>query len=177
MFRQRKHNGYASPIAILSGLVLLILTSGIFADGLTPDIPQVPESKATHCVEPTEIMRKNHMEFILHQRDKTVHSGIRTTKYSLKQCVNCHINPTADGEYPRYTLKNGDLNKDHFCASCHTYAAVHIDCFQCHRDTPSEASIKASAMVEPDSEYETGKLTINDMDLTAKTVANQKRYR
>jgi hypothetical protein len=27
-------------------------------------------------------------------------------------------------------------SKDHFCASCHSYAAVRVDCFECHASTP-----------------------------------------
>ena len=46
------------------------------------------------CVEPTEEMRANHMKYILHQRDATVHEGIRTEQYSLQRmyqlsCQRC----------------------------------------------------------------------------------------
>ena len=64
----------------------------------------------------------DHMEMILHQRDETMHQGIRTLKHSLKNCVNCHADP-----------KTGSvLGQNGFCASCHTYAAVTMDCFSCH---------------------------------------------
>jgi len=85
-------------------------------------------AKGEKCVEPTEEMRRNHMEKILHQRDETVHRGIRTTKYSLKNCIDCHADPKT----------NSVLGKDGFCESCHRYASVTIDCFSCHnpkRDT------------------------------------------
>ena len=42
------------------------------------------------CVEPTDFMRRNHMEVIKHQRDETVHGGIRSTKHSLAVCIACH---------------------------------------------------------------------------------------
>ena len=42
------------------------------------------------CVEPTDFMRRNHMEVIKHQRDETVHGGIRSTKHSLAGCIACH---------------------------------------------------------------------------------------
>lgn len=74
------------------------------------------------CVEPTEEMRRNHMEKILHQRDETMHRGIRTTQHSLKNCVDCHADPKT----------NSVLGKDGFCESCHRYASVSIDCFSCH---------------------------------------------
>ena len=93
-------------------------------------MPNEVKGKGTQCVQPTEVMRRNHMQFILHQRDKTVHQGIRTKQYSLKECINCHVQPKADGSYPSIHTK------EHFCNSCHTYAAVHIDCFECHATHP-----------------------------------------
>ena len=101
--------------------------------------PVIPKAKAKAneeygCVEPLEVMRKNHMEFILHQRDDTMYNGIRTSKYALAECINCHVAPEQDGSYARY----GD--EEHFCSTCHTYAAVNIDCFGCHRDTPARPS-------------------------------------
>jgi hypothetical protein len=82
----------------------------------------INEQYGDKCVQPEEVMRKNHMQFILHERKETVHEGIRTKKYSLKNCVDCHADP-----------KTGSvLGKDGFCASCHRYAAIRIDCFECH---------------------------------------------
>ncbi|MCP4407203.1 MAG: Hdr-like menaquinol oxidoreductase cytochrome c subunit [Gammaproteobacteria bacterium] len=112
------------------GLALYSQTLISRADVPLPDIPEVPKAKAEQCVEPTEHMRRNHMELILHQRDETMHRGIRTNKYSLKECISCHINPGTDGTYPRV-----DTQK-HFCAACHDYASVKIDCFECHSDVP-----------------------------------------
>jgi len=84
----------------------------------------INQDKAEKCVEPTEVMRRDHMNFILHQRDDTMHRGIRTSKHSLKNCVDCHADP-----------KTGSvLGKNGFCESCHQYAAVAIDCFSCHTD-------------------------------------------
>ncbi len=99
--------------------------------------PVLPKAKAKAneeygCVEPLEVMRKNHMEFILHQRDDTMYKGIRTSKHSLTECINCHVVPDQSGNFARY----GD--EKHFCSTCHTYAAVNIDCFGCHRDTPEK---------------------------------------
>ena len=101
--------------------------------------PVIPEAKTKaneefSCVEPIPEMRRNHMKYILHQRDETMHEGIRTSKYSLAECINCHVVPDKTGNYPHY----GD--DDHFCTTCHTYAAVNIDCFGCHRDTPEAAT-------------------------------------
>ena len=85
-------------------------------------VPNVVIHKGEQCVEPTEDMRRNHMEYILHQRDDTVHQGIRTSRHSLKNCVNCHADPQTGSV----------LGKDGFCEACHTYAAVKMDCFGCH---------------------------------------------
>ena len=95
-------------------------------------VPEIPPAKGEHCVEPTDVMRRHHMDFILHQRDETMHRGIRTEKFELEECLGCHVRKGPDGEYPRYP------SPKHFCNSCHSYAAVHIDCFSCHNDVPPE---------------------------------------
>ena len=94
----------------------------------------VPGSKAAsleHCVEPTELMRRNHMELIKHQRVETVHEGIRSTKYSLVRCIECHASVGVDGAP---VPVNGE---EQFCESCHDYAAVSLDCFDCHATVPT----------------------------------------
>lgn len=83
------------------------------------------------CVEDTAFMRKNHMKLLLHQRDETVHKGIRTAKYSLKNCINCHAS----------TKDNSVIGSDdHFCQGCHTYAAVKLDCWECHATKPKSVA-------------------------------------
>ena len=105
------------------------------AQGETPK-PAVPEATARFsetqgCVEPTEEMRKNHMKMMLHKRDQTMHEGIRTPQHSLDECINCHVpEQNAEGQVVRSD------SKEHFCNSCHSYAGVDIDCFQCHADRP-----------------------------------------
>jgi hypothetical protein len=86
-----------------------------------------PEN-AEMCVEPTEVMRRDHMKFLLHQRDATVIDGIRTGKYSLVGCIDCHNPSLAGEEVVRYE------DPEHFCAGCHLYTSVKIDCFECHAD-------------------------------------------
>jgi hypothetical protein len=108
--------------------VFLLSAAAASAEVPLPDV-QLPDGS---CVEPTEDMRKNHMEFILHQRDETTLQGIRTSEHSLKQCVSCHAIKDEQGEYVRID------DTKHFCAGCHEYAAVSIDCFQCHADTPRQ---------------------------------------
>ena len=84
--------------------------------------------KGDKCVEDTEFMRKNHMKLLLHQRDQTVHQGIRTTRYSLRNCIECHASKTNNSVA---------ASKENFCQSCHNYAAVKLDCFECHATKPS----------------------------------------
>jgi hypothetical protein len=91
-------------------------------------------SDETGCVAPEEEMRRNHMEYILHQRDETMHEGVRTRQFSLEECINCHAVKDEQGEYVRVE------DERHFCATCHTYASVKIDCFQCHADVPVRQS-------------------------------------
>ena len=92
--------------------------------------PVIQKGKGDQCVEPTEYMRKNHMKVLNQHRDKTVHEGIRTKQHSLKNCIECHATPNEKGE-------RSVLGKDNFCQSCHTYAAVKVDCFQCHSSKPA----------------------------------------
>lgn len=63
-------------------------------------------------------MRRNHMKMLLHQRDETMHEGIRTKQYSLANCVSCHAVKGADGKPVAYS------DPKHFCRTCHSYAAV-----------------------------------------------------
>ena len=128
-------------IYLLLAVVLICCVIGItivYADS-PADIPPPKQkyNEETVCVEPVEVMRKKHFDFVLDHRDKTVIDGIRTKKHSLIECIDCHITANAEGEYARYSQDT------HFCASCHQYAAVTIDCFQCHADRPEEAIRKA----------------------------------
>jgi hypothetical protein len=119
-------------LLLLAGMTLMGLP--LTAQSGTP-LPEVPEatkrfSETQGCVEPTEDMRKNHMKMMLHKRDQTMHEGIRTPQHSLEECINCHVPAEDSGKIVRID------SKEHFCNSCHTYAAVNIDCFQCHADRP-----------------------------------------
>ena len=123
-----------SLVILVTGLLLGMVMPGYAGDSLLPEIPEAQDrySDTQGCVEPTADMRKNHMEYILHQRDETMHRGVRTKQYSLVECINCHVSDAP--EAPRVS------SQEHFCNSCHTYAAVSIDCFQCHADRPVKTS-------------------------------------
>jgi len=88
------------------------------------------------CIRETAFMRRNHFELIEHQRDITVHEGVRDTEDSLAKCINCHVNKDESGRHI-------PINSDHeFCAGCHKYTAVTIDCFSCHSNVPSQATAR-----------------------------------
>lgn len=109
-------------------LVLILLGSAV----LEADIPKpkYPRGKGAACVEPNDIMRRDHFRFLMHQRDDTVHLGVRTQKYSLTGCIECHAVQSDDGQYVPVSAEG------QFCQSCHAYAAVKIDCFTCHASVP-----------------------------------------
>jgi hypothetical protein len=132
-----------SLIILVLGMLLGVVTPGQAADSLLPEIPEAQArfSEAQGCVEPTDDMRVNHMQYILHQRDQTMYDGIRTRQHSLVECINCHVSDAPDA--PRVS------SEEHFCNSCHTYAAVSVDCFQCHADRPVKTSGTHSMSTTP----------------------------
>jgi hypothetical protein len=110
-------------------LALGLAALGAFAagEGRTPQ-PVIERAKAgTQCVGAPDFMRRNHPDLLKHQRDDTVRQGVRGAAYSLKACVECHAS--------RETNSVARAPTD-FCVSCHSYAAVKIDCFQCHASQP-----------------------------------------
>ena len=133
-------------LALAAGLILASASSSAhdkeaYAAGKSGRVPLPVHAieKGDQCVEPVEVMRRDHMKFILHQRDQTMHDGIRTTKHSLKNCIDCHAD----------TKTGSVLGKDGFCESCHSYAAVKIDCFECHSSSREAGAIKDSAAMAP----------------------------
>ena len=114
---------------VILGSAAMALSSFAVADSALLD---TAKAKSEQCVEPTPEMRKNHMKYMLHQRDLTMHNGIRTKQHSLKECINCHVEPDDKGN-----IADVD-SQDHFCNGCHEYAAVTIDCFECHADRPQK---------------------------------------
>lgn len=158
-----------SLILLLGGLLLGLVLPVQAGDSLFPEIPEAQArfSDTQGCVEPVEDMRKNHMDYIMHQRDETMYQGIRTTQHSLTECINCHVSDAPDA--PRVS------SEEHFCSSCHTYAAVSIDCFQCHADRPVETSHFHSLspdMLSHHKSQETNVLSADDLKLFANKGAN-----
>ncbi|MEC8996278.1 MAG: sulfur reduction protein DsrJ [Pseudomonadota bacterium] len=121
-------------------ILILISTSTTFShDGQIHKF--VGKSKADlleSCVEPTDVMRKKHFEFLYHQRDLTVIDGVRTTKHSLANCIDCHVSRDEVGNFI-------PINEEgQFCYTCHIETATNIDCFSCHASVPRHNEVKTN---------------------------------
>ena len=79
---------FAKHLVVLVGLLALPMVS--IAGDLSPVVPKAKAnaSAKTKCVEPVKEMRENHMEFLLHKRDKTMREGVRTKEHSLVECID-----------------------------------------------------------------------------------------
>ncbi|GJL82329.1 MAG: hypothetical protein DHS20C01_19630 [marine bacterium B5-7] len=114
---------------IVTACLAIASVSAAVADGV--EIPQPVAVRGEQCVEPVEVMRRNHMKMLMHQRDDTVVKGIRTPRYSLKGCIDCHAEKNDAGDFIAVNAPG------QFCSTCHQYAAVRIDCFSCHATVPA----------------------------------------
>jgi hypothetical protein len=140
--RTVKLHRFVTSLALAAGLILAgAHDREAHAAGKSGNVPLPAHTiqKGDQCVEPVEVMRRDHMKFILHQRDKTMHKGIRTTRHSLTNCVDCHAD----------TKTGSVLGKEGFCESCHAYTAVKIDCFECHSSARQAAATKDSVSAAP----------------------------
>ena len=108
------------------------------------ELPGLEHHKGTKCVDPVDYIRRNHPDLLRHHRDQVVREGIRTQKYNLNRCIECHVNP-----------KTGSVasSKDDFCVACHAYAGVQLSCWGCHNPKPGtgnkamEQAAKTSPMM------------------------------
>ena len=113
---------------LLLGIMLML---GSVA-GFAAEPPALPKAAAgTTCIEDSATMRRDHPDMLKHQRDDTLRLGIRGAKASLKDCVSCHATQSADGHAVPVNAPG------QFCQSCHAFAAVKPDCFECHATTPA----------------------------------------
>lgn len=123
--RRTTVTGFAAPLA------LLVLSWGGAPVGADSVAPELPRGKGEQCVEPTDVMRRDHMNFLMHQRDETVHRGIRTKRHSLAECLSCHAREDAQGNYLAVNAEG------EFCQACHAFTGVSMDCFGCHASKPA----------------------------------------
>ena len=130
-----EHRRQSGWIGVLAAAALCVLASGAFGDSAVTQGSRAAGLSA--CVAPTDDMRRNHMNYIKHQRVRTVHEGVRGSKFSLVGCVDCHAAVEGGKALP--------INSEgQFCQGCHSFTSVSIDCFQCHRGIPSQPMIPLS---------------------------------
>lgn len=123
------------------GLVWALAAQTVLAAGGATYVKEGSKAAGLEaCVEPTDIMRRNHMELIKHQRDATVHGGIRATKHSLAGCIDCHVSSGSDGQPLAANAP------DQFCSACHAFGAVKVNCFDCHASVPNGGPVSESGV-------------------------------
>lgn len=118
--------------AVLALTLSVPAAAGDSGSSIKPNVPKAV--KGEQCVEDTAVMRREHMDMLKHQRDKTMRQGIRTKQHSLKECINCHV-PAEDAP------QAAKAEEGHFCMNCHAFAGVKIDCFECHATTPEKPAM------------------------------------
>jgi hypothetical protein len=97
--------------------------------GVTTLQPAIQAALRGPCVAEPAFMRRKHPDLLKHQRNQTVHLGVRDTRASLKGCIACHASSTTGS----VAVAQSD-----FCVACHSYAAVRVDCFECHSSHAQE---------------------------------------
>ena len=137
--RRSSFAGIAVLVVCMTGLVNVAIAAQ--EDAATKDMvargdlqPAIPLGRGESCVKESAFMRRNHMDMLEHQRDDTTLNGVRSKQYSLKECINCHA------VYGPDAIPLSAANPRHFCRSCHDYAAVSIDCFECHASRPESGA-------------------------------------
>lgn len=119
-------------LAMLLGAV--VLTAAPMQHALADvELPGLENHKGTKCVDDEDFIRRHHPDLLKHHRDEVLHKGIRTEKYSLERCVECHA-----------SKKTGSVAaaKDDFCVACHSYVGVQLTCWDCHATKPGKESVE-----------------------------------
>jgi hypothetical protein len=126
-----QRRAFARRAAALLALAIAAWTGAALAQATaSPRVPKpvIEKARGEQCVADPAFMRLNHMDLLKHQRNETVHRGVRDPRASLKGCIECHAS-SATGSVAAAPTD--------FCASCHGYAAVKVDCFECHASKPA----------------------------------------
>jgi hypothetical protein len=124
-------------IAVLAVAAMLVAVAAAAGANAPPELDR---ARAGPCVQDPKVMRTTHMDLLQHDRDETVHRGIRDRKTSLAGCVDCHAS-RSDGRVIG--------SERHFCQGCHSYAAVKLDCFECHASTARGGAARTAAKGTP----------------------------
>jgi hypothetical protein len=130
---------YARLILAAVHLCAVLAPAGVAHAGGRVPTPEVRIEAGTEaCIAPPDEMRRNHMDMLRHQRDKTLRLGERGAQVSLNGCVSCHA-----------SRSTGSVNAgpQDFCETCHAYAAVKLDCFECHQAKSASRPMAAAAGV------------------------------
>jgi hypothetical protein len=119
---------------LLLAIATLLFSCGTSFAGEGVPKPVIKIENPGECIAPAAEMRRNHMEMLKHQRERTLRLGERGAKVSLNGCIDCHASKT-----------NGSVlgSRENFCETCHAYAAVKLDCWDCHQP---RANYKATGM-------------------------------
>jgi hypothetical protein len=113
-------------LAALALIAALAVPAGVMAG---VDKPVIVKAQSGPCIAPPEVMRREHPDLLKHQRTVTVHEGVRNAKVDLEKCVTCHASKATG------SVAAGPQD---FCESCHAYAGVKLDCFECHASRPDK---------------------------------------
>ena len=119
----------------LVGLAAVLLLAPALAIAGAPK-PTIKIENPGQCIASVDEMRRSHMDMLKHTRDRTMRQGIRGEKASLNECINCHASKTSGSV----------LGKDGFCQECHSYAAVKLDCWDCHQPKAGSKHAEASGV-------------------------------
>ena len=123
----------ALPRRLTAALACALLAGSVWAQATGASRvprPVIEPARGEACVTDPDFMRRNHKQLLKHQRDETVHLGVRDARASLKGSIECH----ASARSGSVAQAPGD-----FCVSCHSFAAVKLDCFECHASKPGKA--------------------------------------
>lgn len=124
---------YVAPVvAGFAALVIVVLV--LRAANEAPALPATTTAAAQGpCLLPASEIRRVHMDLLRHERRAAVREGLRNPEARVERCVSCHVVRDAAG------APVSVADSRHFCRSCHDQVAVRIDCFSCHRSTPTIA--------------------------------------
>jgi hypothetical protein len=126
-------------VTTFAALVAVSSAPTLAGEGARTAKPVIEIANPGKCVAPVEEMRRNHMEMLKHQRDRSLRQGIRGEPASLNACIECHASKTSGSVLGANEAGTGS----NFCESCHSYVAVKLDCFECHQP---KAKFKAAGL-------------------------------
>jgi nitrate reductase gamma subunit len=117
-------------VVVLLAPVAVVARHGI-TQGFHQPAADFASLVADHKTDDASIMIRNHPTFLFSHRTVVMRTGVGAPGDSLERCVACHAVKNAASQ------PVGFDDPSHFCRSCHTKAAVTIDCFECHQSRPN----------------------------------------